>query len=215
MHACSYFQSLIVSFFFFFNIPFLALTCVARPLPLRKNCGVLSTGPPGNSSLTVSFVFYCPRRLSSRCKHCSKGSQVPDPSRSWVDLASLESSGNFHLGSRVCGGKQLSSVSQASSASDTDPCVLWSTDHGHWRQADLGPNSICIIYQGHDSGFGSRVEHYSVNKCLLVFPVSLEDTLLCQGLTLQFLDLRRPGEFLKKRLEAVACYQLCRSILGG
>ena len=46
----------------------------------------------------------------------SKVSRVPDPNQPWVDLASLVSSGNFHLGSRVCGRKQLSSVSQASSA---------------------------------------------------------------------------------------------------
>ena len=47
------------------------------PSPLHKNCGVLTSGPPGSSSLLVSFIFYCPRRHSSRCKHCSKGSQVP------------------------------------------------------------------------------------------------------------------------------------------
>ena len=57
-------------------------------------------------------------------------SRVPDPNQPWVDLASLVSSGNFHLGSRVCGRKQLSSVSQASSALDTDAYVLWRTDHG-------------------------------------------------------------------------------------
>ena len=77
-YACMQLFLVPYSFFpFFFNIPFLALPCVARPLPLHMNCGVLTTGPPGNSSLTVSFVFYCPKRLSSWCKHCSKGSQVP------------------------------------------------------------------------------------------------------------------------------------------
>ena len=130
------------------------------------------------------------------------------------DLANQVSSRDFHLGSRVC-GKQLALfwISGLKCRRHWCLCVLCPLEHRPWALESGRPGSkFHFYYLPRTCLWVCFLSAYSLTKCLLLLTVSLEGTLLCQGLTLQLLDMRRSGEIWGKRLEAVACYQPCGSI---
>ena len=124
-YACMHLFLVPYSFFLSSFLISLFLHYLVWPcIPLHKNCGVLTTGPPGNSSLIVSFVFYCPRRLSSRCKHCSKGSQAP---------ACLNSSSPDPITTIIC--LDIAMPSKTTNFSWQDSCLSWNCLYNVWTSS--------------------------------------------------------------------------------